>query len=198
VPGHRVGRLLDQRDEQLLLGADIVVERGAVDADLDGDIFEAGARETLPAEDLASAFEDGLPPLTGGPAIGIAPFVAPTCVVALLAYRGNRSSSSCISSRFKVRHQARNLRKGMFIYIDVDVVSALLLVIRGHLAAARERAFAEVREGTAHRRWPRSRRPTRTRDSRCPKTSTPPTCARNSARRSLCEGWQCARRRIGG
>jgi hypothetical protein len=97
VPGHREGRLGDQCDEQLLLGADVVVERSAVDADLDGDVFEACSGESFAAEYFGGSFEDGLPPLAGCSAVGVAPFMAPTCVVALRAGYWNRSSSSCVA-----------------------------------------------------------------------------------------------------
>ena len=97
VPGHRVSRLLDQCDEQLLLGADVVVERGTIDADLNGDVFEACSGESFTEEDLGSSLEDGLPPLAGSSAVGVAPFVAPTCVVALRAGCWNLSFSSCVA-----------------------------------------------------------------------------------------------------
>jgi len=99
VPGHRVGRLFDQRNEQLLFGTDVVIERRTVDADLDGDVLQAGSREPVTAEDLSGSLENRLPPLAGGSAVGIAPFIAPTCVVALLACGGNRLSSWCVASR---------------------------------------------------------------------------------------------------
>jgi hypothetical protein len=83
MPRHLIGRLLDERDEQFLFGADVVVQRGAIDADLDGDVFEPGPGEALATEDFRGAFQDGLPPLVGRAAVGVAPLVAATSVVAL-------------------------------------------------------------------------------------------------------------------
>jgi hypothetical protein len=113
--------LLDQCDEQLLLGADVVVERRTVDADLRGDVFEAGAAEPLTTEDLPGALEDGLPTLAGGPAVGIAPLVPATGVVALLAGGRNLSSSLCVLRVNNLRHQGRELRKDTLINVNVDV-----------------------------------------------------------------------------
>ena len=79
------------------------------------------ARQTTVTVDFLNFFGDDLTITV----TGIAPFVAPTCVVALLACRGNRSSSSCISSRLKVRHQGCKLRKVTVINMNVDVDNAL-------------------------------------------------------------------------